>query len=305
MPKAKSQENKENAQTAAKDAEKVKLEVGKGEDDSGDDSDSSEEDANEENKDAPLGEIQDDAKSKQSRSEKKARKAMSKLGLKQIAGINRVTMRKSKNIIFVISKPDVYKSPASDTYIVFGEAKVEDLSHQAQMAAADKFKLNQASQPADAPASAAASKKAPATIAEEEEDDEEVDATGIEEKDIEIVIAQSNVSRKKAIKALKKNNNDIINAIMVIFELLLRQCQKSTAITRIYIHTFTGKPNIFGLFLLKNCVFTNYSFFNYRKTSFLKQLLKTSFFSGNRKLNAYFEVFVIFFNQKLLLPKKD
>jgi len=49
---------------------------------------------------------------------------MSKLGLKQVSGINRVTMRKSKNIIFVISKPDVYKSPSSDTYIVFGEAKV-------------------------------------------------------------------------------------------------------------------------------------------------------------------------------------
>ena len=62
---------------------------------------------------------------------------------------------------------------------------------------------------------AAAAKKAPATITEEEEDDEVVDATGIEEKDIEIVIAQSNVSRKKAIKALKNNNNDIINAIMV------------------------------------------------------------------------------------------
>ena len=28
----------------------------------------------------------------------------------------------------------------SDTYIVFGEAKIEDLSQQAQMAAAEKFK---------------------------------------------------------------------------------------------------------------------------------------------------------------------
>jgi len=44
--------------------------------------------------------------------------------LKAVSGINRVTIRKSKNILFVINKPDVYKSPASDTYIVFGEAKV-------------------------------------------------------------------------------------------------------------------------------------------------------------------------------------
>jgi len=38
--------------------------------------------------------------------------------------VSRVTIRKSKNILFVINKPDVYKNPASDTYIVFGEAKV-------------------------------------------------------------------------------------------------------------------------------------------------------------------------------------
>jgi len=37
-----------------------------------------------------------------------------------------VTIRKSKNILFVINKPDVLKNPASDTYIVFGEAKVRN-----------------------------------------------------------------------------------------------------------------------------------------------------------------------------------
>merc|ERR1739836_215447 len=73
------------------------------------------------------------------------------------------------------------------------------------MAAADKFKLNQS-----APAATADL----ASSAEEEEDGEEVDATGVEEKDIEIVVTQSNVSRNRAIKALKNNNNDIINAIM-------------------------------------------------------------------------------------------
>merc|ERR1711931_270153 len=45
------------------------------------------------------------SKAKQSRSEKKARKIMSKLGLKQIQGVSRVTIRKSKNILFVINKP--------------------------------------------------------------------------------------------------------------------------------------------------------------------------------------------------------
>merc|ERR1712080_83171 len=148
------------------------------------------------------------SKAKQSRSEKKARKIMSKLGLKQIQGVSRETIRKSKNILFVINKPDVYKSPASDTYIVFGEAKIEDLSQQAQMAAAEKFKAPEA-----AMAASEASKNVAQTIPEES-DDEEVDDTGVEAKDIELVVQQANVSKQKAIKALKNNNNDIVNAIM-------------------------------------------------------------------------------------------
>lgn len=68
--------------------------------------------------------VSGDKMSKQSRSEKKARKLFSKLGLKPVHGVSRVCIRKSKNILFVINKPDVYKSPGSDTYIVFGEAKV-------------------------------------------------------------------------------------------------------------------------------------------------------------------------------------
>lgn len=42
-------------------------------------------------------------------------------------------------ILFVISKPDVFKSPSSSTYVIFGEAKIEDLSAQAQNAAAQQF----------------------------------------------------------------------------------------------------------------------------------------------------------------------
>ena len=47
-----------------------------------------------------------------------------------------------------------------------------------------------------------------------EEDDGEVDASGVEDKDIELVMSQANVSRSKAVKALKNNANDIVNAIM-------------------------------------------------------------------------------------------
>ncbi|KAL1132628.1 hypothetical protein AAG570_010580 [Ranatra chinensis] len=133
---------------------------------------------------------------------------MSKLGLKPIQGVSRVTIRKSKNILFVINKPDVFKNPASDTYIIFGEAKIEDLGQQAQVAAAEKFKAPEMSQSTDTGASTVV-----APIQEESEE-EELDVTGIEEKDIELVISQANVSRSKAIKALNNNKNDIVNAIM-------------------------------------------------------------------------------------------
>jgi nascent polypeptide-associated complex subunit alpha len=149
------------------------------------------------------------SKAKQSRGEKKARKIMSKLGLKPIQGVNRVTIRKSKNILFVINNPDVYKNPHSDTYIIFGEAKIEDLSQQAQVAAAEKFKAPEAT-PASADASTSAKVVAPIA----EEDEEEVDDTGVDEKDIELVVSQANVPRAKAIRALKNNSNDIVNAIM-------------------------------------------------------------------------------------------
>lgn len=146
------------------------------------------------------------SKAKQSRGEKKARKAIQKLSLKSVTGVNRVTIRKSKNILFVINKPDVYKNPASDIYIIFGEAKIEDLSQQAQVQAAEKFKA-----PNPVPTIPEAK---PVAEHEEEEEEEEVDETGVESKDIDLVMQQANVSRQKAVGALKRNSNDIVNAIM-------------------------------------------------------------------------------------------
>jgi len=151
----------------------------------------------------------DDAASraKQSRSEKKSRKAMQKLGMKPVPGIMRVTVKKSKNILFVISKPDVFKSPASDTYIIFGEAKIEDLSAQAQTAAAEQFKAPDLPKPELA-------KAAEKPQIEEVDGNEDVDESGVEPKDVELVMSQAGVSRAKAVKALKTNDGDIVNAIM-------------------------------------------------------------------------------------------
>ncbi|EHB13052.1 Nascent polypeptide-associated complex subunit alpha [Heterocephalus glaber] len=125
----------------------------------------------------------------------------------QVTGVTRVTIQKSKNILFVITKQDVYKSPASDTYIVLGEAKIEDLSQQAQLAAAEKFKVQ-----GEAVSNIQENTQAPTV--QEESEEEEVDETGLEVKDIESVMSQANVSRAKVVQALKNNSNDIVNAIM-------------------------------------------------------------------------------------------
>ncbi|KAL9247940.1 hypothetical protein vseg_021314 [Gypsophila vaccaria] len=142
-------------------------------------------------------------RSKQSKSEKKSRKAMLKLGMKPIMGVSRVTVKKSKNILFVISKPDVFKSPTSDTYVIFGEAKIEDLSSQLQSQAAEQFKTPDLSNVISKPETSAVAN-----------DDEDEDDTGVEPKDIELVMTQAGVSKGKAVKALKASNGDIVTAIM-------------------------------------------------------------------------------------------
>lgn len=151
----------------------------------------------------PAGEPE----SKQNRSEKKSRKAMQKLGMRPVPGILRVTVKKSKNVLFVINKPDVFKSPTADTYVVFGEAKSEDLSSASQAAAAKQFRQPQQEMPSVAAA-------APAAPAPEEDGDEEVDETGLEAKDIELVMSQAGCTRSKAVKALKENDGDLVNSIM-------------------------------------------------------------------------------------------
>ena len=50
-----------------------------------------------------------------SRGEKKARKALAKMGLKHIPDVKRVAIRRPKNILFAINTPDVYKSASGDS----------------------------------------------------------------------------------------------------------------------------------------------------------------------------------------------
>jgi nascent polypeptide-associated complex subunit alpha len=158
---------------------------------------------------------------------------MMKLGMKPVTGVSRITIKRAKNvgkpeqtneslrplsfnftiitnhsclllqILFVVSKPDVFKSPTSETYVIFGEAKIEDLSSQLQAQAAQQFRMQDLSK---------AMPRQDAALAADEE--EEVDDTGIEPRDIDLVMTQASVPRAKAVKALKAHDGDIVSAIM-------------------------------------------------------------------------------------------
>ena len=100
-------------------------------------------------------------------------------------------------------------------YSIFGEAKIEDLNSQAQANAASQLAAAENASSGDSHAGhnhshdhgkgkAIDSGDAKKDEDDDDDDGEEVDESGIEQKDIELVMAQASVSRKKAIKALKE-----------------------------------------------------------------------------------------------------
>ena len=117
-------------------------------------------------------------------------------------------------MMFEITRPDVYKNPTSDSYIIFGEAKVVDLkSKDAELQQAQRASGGGQRQQSDTnsrlpPSKQSIPQSAP-VIGEED-----VDETGVDAKDIELVVSQAGCSRGQAVKALKNNECDIVNAIM-------------------------------------------------------------------------------------------
>ncbi|CUM46955.1 Nascent polypeptide-associated complex subunit alpha [Debaryomyces fabryi] len=164
-----------------------------------------------------------------SKNEKKARELIKKLNLKQIKGITRVTFKQRGNLIYAIDQPDVFRSSAG-TYVVFGEAKVDDMNkriaeaqqQQAQQealakAAGESGEAGEGQEDKSQDAITADLEKASLNankVEEEEADDSEVDESGLDSKDIDIIVEQTQVSRGKAVKALRAHDGDMVNAIM-------------------------------------------------------------------------------------------
>lgn len=194
---------------------------------------------------------------KQNRSEKKARKALQRLGMKPVPGIVRVTIKKAKNILFVLNHPEVLKSPAADTYIMFGEAKIEESGNTPQQALQEdavKALLSKAAAGAAgktgglagipeeapslvsagaAPSAGAKADAAPAVAgaagagaAAPAASGAAVDETGLDADEINTIMSQANCSRADAVAALRKCGN-IVDAILVSLRRILARAPRS------------------------------------------------------------------------------
>jgi nascent polypeptide-associated complex subunit alpha len=148
------------------------------------------------------------------KTEKKARKALAKLGLKPVPNVARVTMKKQPSILFLIAEPEVYKSPAGagqETYVIYGQCQIDDGT---QRRFAPQQKYADFTPTPSAGAEEEDEEMPEMTPAEAAGESGDVSAEGLQEKDIEMVMTQAGVDRKKAIAALKKNGGDIVNSIM-------------------------------------------------------------------------------------------
>merc|ERR1712060_990655 len=116
---------------------------------------------------------------KLNRGEKKCRKALTKLGMKQFPGISRVTVKRRDGFIFMINDPEVLISGDDGNHFVcFGKLEYDDPT---QRMAADE-------------------------AAEDE--------AGITPNHINMVMDHTNCTRNEAIRALRDSNDDMINAVM-------------------------------------------------------------------------------------------
>lgn len=143
----------------------------------------------------------------QNRAEKKSRKMMQRLKMKHLSGILRVTMKLAgaNNGHYNIERPDVYEKNGS--YVIFGVARqgagLQREAAMQQSLAAQQF-------------------PSPATVVEKDSNEvpvlstfqEGIDDIGINPEDLEVLMNQASCTRVEAVKALKENEYDLVNAIM-------------------------------------------------------------------------------------------
>jgi nascent polypeptide-associated complex subunit alpha len=153
--------------------------------------------------------------------ERKARKAFESIGLKEQPGFKRIIINYGRQAAIEIASPSVHRLPATDYWVIFGNAIPVDLSRSSE--AAKQFSLGGASPSgagavppavaealaaagdADAAEAAAATASAPAASpAGAASDDVDLSKLpeGIVEKDVDFVAEHAGVTRAQAVEAL-------------------------------------------------------------------------------------------------------
>jgi nascent polypeptide-associated complex subunit alpha len=147
-----------------------------------------------------------------SKMDKKNKKAFLKSGLKEFPGVEKVSIQTASKIALAIEDPEVFRS--GDTFVIFGLPRVEDAKSQQTRDVLQNILSQQGLTPEATAGEEQAAASAASTTATTGAEEEEVDAEGIQEKDIEVVMKEANVSRAKAIKAIKANKGDVVDAVV-------------------------------------------------------------------------------------------
>lgn len=142
------------------------------------------------------------------KSEKKVRKALAKLGMKKVEGVNRVTMKQKDSYILIVKDPEVFTSEQNqNTYIIFGELTFDDPDKKMSQEAIEQMKKEgeKLKTVTEKPA-----EQKVEVIPEEGELSEE----GLDKEAIETVMTEGKCSRQRAIKALRAHNGDPVEALL-------------------------------------------------------------------------------------------
>ena len=142
------------------------------------------------------------------KAEKKVRKALSKLGMTKIEGVNRVTMKQKDSYILYVKDPEVFTSSQnSNSFIIFGELTFED--HERKLAQETIAQLKKEGEKLKT-----VTEKKEEPKVEVVQEGEELSEEGLEKDAIETVMNEGKCSRQAAIKALRAHGGDPVEALL-------------------------------------------------------------------------------------------
>lgn len=79
-------------------------------------------------------------RTKASKGERRAKKLISTLGLKPVEGVHKIIVKKSAKMAFAVVNAEVYKINGTDSYVIFGDARSDDLSNPLNSLVSDQLK---------------------------------------------------------------------------------------------------------------------------------------------------------------------